>query len=115
MICSAGALRQELSSTSRSGGLERFFNLGGMPGRGFKQRADVSPGRGQRGLQRFGKFFIDVIGRSAAFGKQVQPLVIPVKQDLLGRTLEAGDMDMDGLGLADAIQPADTLFQQIRV
>ena len=96
-------------------GALRLFDLGGMLGRGRDQVARIGCRRVQRRCQRLGESFMDAIGRVTAFGKQVQPLVIPGKQDRLGRALEPGDMNMDGLALADAIQPADALFEQVRV
>ena len=43
--------------------------------------------------------------------KGVQPFVIPARQNFLRAVREKGHMDLDVLLLADAIQPANTLFE----
>ena len=47
--------------------------------------------------------------------KGTKPVVIPVEHHRLRRVLKVGDMNLDGMLLADTVQAADTLFQQVRV
>ena len=47
--------------------------------------------------------------------QRLQPLVIPTRQHLLRTALEVRRVHVDGLGLADAIEPADALLEQLRI
>jgi hypothetical protein len=49
------------------------------------------------------------------FLKGVERLVIPVGEHMGARAFLERDMDMDGRGLADAVEAADALFQQLGV
>ena len=45
----------------------------------------------------------------------IQAQVVPALQGFLGRALQIGHMDFHHIALADAIQAADALLQQIRI
>ena len=47
--------------------------------------------------------------------KGIQAFVVPTRQNLLRAAREKRNMDLDVFGLPDAIQPADALFEQLRV
>ena len=57
----------------------------------------------------------DCLTRRAGVFERRKAFVIPVKQHGLCAVFEIRNVDLNGRGLADAVQPTDTLFQQIRI
>ena len=45
----------------------------------------------------------------------IKALVIPLQHHSLGRVFQAGHMQLDRFTLANPVQPANTLFQQVRI
>ena len=48
-------------------------------------------------------------------GKDAKALVVKLYPYLFGGLLDVGKMDMDGTGLADTIEPANSLFHELGV
>ncbi len=55
------------------------------------------------------------VAGGARGGKGVQAVPVPVEQVGLGAGLQVRHVDADGLALADAVEAADALLQQVRV
>ena len=81
----------------------------------FEQGLEMRiPGR-QLCVQTLGETRHDHIARRATGLEQVDALVVPAQQHLLGRALQIRRVDVNLAALADAVEAADTLFELIRV
>ena len=76
----------------------------------------VAAGRiGQGGIEIFVQFGIDRRGAVADRIQSPEPVGIPAVEGLTWAADEVGDLDADGLALADAVQAPDALLQQVRL
>ena len=48
-------------------------------------------------------------------GKDAKGLVVKLYPYIFGGLLDVGEMDMDGTGLADTVEPANALFHELGV
>ncbi len=58
---------------------------------------------------------VDFPGSRQVGGKSIQPFMIPAGDDLLAAPLEIGDENLNGLLLADAVEAADALLEQLGI
>ncbi len=58
---------------------------------------------------------LDRDAHGTALGKGIQPLVEPAVLNLLAGSLQVGNMNPDGFGLSDTVQPTNPLLQQVRI
>ena len=61
------------------------------------------------------KFLQQLVGTLQVALEGIQPLVIPAGKHLLRAVLEVGRVHVDSLRLADAIEPANTLLEQLGI
>ena len=69
----------------------------------------------QRGDERVFHLRKDGLTGRTSFFKRIQSCVIPMKHHRQCAVFQIGHVYLDGFRLADAIQPADALFQQIGI
>lgn len=72
-------------------------------------------GQGQRRFQGVLGAQADLVARRVGLFEGVHALVVPVEQHLLAMVFKVGHVDADFLALADPVQAADALLEQIRV
>ena len=58
---------------------------------------------------------VDVVAGRVGVLEGIHAFVVPAEQHFLSVGLKVGHMDLDVFSLADAVQPADALFQQVRI
>ena len=66
-------------------------------------------------IKRIGKFTVKLVANGAGGGERVQALIEPAKQGFLSGARQIGRVDVNVSALADPVQTADALFQQIRM
>ena len=109
------AARVQLQQAIAAGVQFGFQALAFVTGVGDQAVPGLAVAAFEQRQQAWAELVLQGVAGRAGVEERVERFVVPLEQAFLRAALQVGDMQLDGVLLADTVQTADTLFQQVRV